>query len=179
MDHIPVCFEGVHGPDIGEAAQARGLCLSVSVSGQRRRMQAVQAGSGQHPSGGNIKPVCPGLLRPPPNRSRDLRRPRAQAEQKDLSSVWDWQPPGDLGGSGAWTVVRELALTLSRWPPRPPPPLFMHVCRGGLPATCTGQEAQPAGQQRRSRPVCYRAAGLARAACWPPSRTPPFASKAP
>ncbi len=70
--------------------------------------------------------------------------PREQAEQKDLSSVWDWQPPGDLGGSGAWTVVRELALTLSRWPPRH---RSMHVCRAGLSATCPGQgvEARPAG----------------------------------
>ena len=28
--------------------------------------------------------------------------------------MWDFTPPGDLGSSGAWTVVRELALTLSR-----------------------------------------------------------------
>ncbi len=97
------------------------------------RTEAADAGSAGRqraaPSGGNIKRVVRhGLLRPPPVRRGDLRCPRAQAEQKDLSSVWDWQPPGDLGGSGAWTVVRELALTLSRWPPRPPPPRFMYVC---------------------------------------------------
>ena len=33
---------------------------------------------------------------------------------EDLKSVWEFTPPGDLGSSGAWTVVRELALTLSR-----------------------------------------------------------------
>ncbi len=37
-----------------------------------------------------------------------------QGEAENLESVWDFTPPGDLGSSGAWTVVRELALTLSR-----------------------------------------------------------------
>ena len=37
---------------------------------------------------------------------------------KELASIWDYDPPGDLG-SGAWTVLRELATTLGRqgtWP---------------------------------------------------------------
>ncbi|KAK9825408.1 hypothetical protein WJX81_002309 [Elliptochloris bilobata] len=36
------------------------------------------------------------------------------AEPENLESVWEFTPPGDPGSSGAWTVVRELALTLSR-----------------------------------------------------------------
>ena len=33
---------------------------------------------------------------------------------KELASIWDYDPPGDLAGSGAWTVLRELATTLGR-----------------------------------------------------------------
>ncbi|CAK0787789.1 hypothetical protein CVIRNUC_011011 [Coccomyxa viridis] len=31
---------------------------------------------------------------------------------KELASIWDYDPPGDLAGSGAWTVLREIATTL-------------------------------------------------------------------
>lgn len=33
---------------------------------------------------------------------------------KDKSSIWDWTPPGDLAETGAWKVLRELAMTLSK-----------------------------------------------------------------
>ena len=33
----------------------------------------------------------------------------------ELASIWDYDPPGDLAGSGAWNVLRELATTLSRY----------------------------------------------------------------
>ena len=32
----------------------------------------------------------------------------------DKSSIWDWTPPGDLAETGAWKVLRELAMTLSK-----------------------------------------------------------------
>ena len=34
---------------------------------------------------------------------------------KELASIWDYDPPKDLAGSGAWNVLRELATTLSRY----------------------------------------------------------------
>lgn len=30
------------------------------------------------------------------------------------SSIWDWEPPGDLAETGAWKVLRELAMTLTK-----------------------------------------------------------------
>ncbi len=33
---------------------------------------------------------------------------------KDKSSIRDWTPPGDLAETGAWKVLRELAMTLSK-----------------------------------------------------------------
>ena len=33
----------------------------------------------------------------------------------ELASIWDYDPPVDLAGSGAWNVLRELATTLSRY----------------------------------------------------------------
>ncbi len=33
---------------------------------------------------------------------------------EDKSSIWDWTPPGDLAETGAWKVLRELAMTLSK-----------------------------------------------------------------
>ena len=33
----------------------------------------------------------------------------------ELASIWDYDPPGDLAGSGAWNILRELATTLSRY----------------------------------------------------------------
>ena len=42
--------------------------------------------------------------------------PHAQYEKdgKELSSIWDYDPPGDVASTGAWVVLRELATTLSR-----------------------------------------------------------------
>ena len=40
-----------------------------------------------------------------------------QAEQETGSkdaSIWDWTPPGDLAETGAWKVLRNLAMTLSK-----------------------------------------------------------------
>lgn len=34
---------------------------------------------------------------------------------EELASIWDYDPPGDLAGSGAWNVLRELATTLNRY----------------------------------------------------------------
>ena len=31
------------------------------------------------------------------------------------SSIWDWEPPGDLAETGAWKVLRELAMTLTKY----------------------------------------------------------------
>lgn len=31
------------------------------------------------------------------------------ADQQALDSIWQWNPPGELGESGAWQVVKELA----------------------------------------------------------------------
>ena len=40
---------------------------------------------------------------------------RSQEEPaEDKSSIWDWTPPGDLAETGAWKVLRELAMTLSK-----------------------------------------------------------------
>ena len=33
----------------------------------------------------------------------------------DKTSIWDWTPPGDLAETGAWKVLRELAMTLSKY----------------------------------------------------------------
>ena len=33
----------------------------------------------------------------------------------DKSSIWDWEPPGDLAETGAWKVLRELATTLTKY----------------------------------------------------------------
>ena len=34
---------------------------------------------------------------------------------EELASIWDYDPPGDLAGSGAWNILRELATTLNRY----------------------------------------------------------------
>ena len=41
------------------------------------------------------------------------QRPEEESA-KDKSSIWDWTPPGDLAETGAWKVLRELAMTLSK-----------------------------------------------------------------
>ncbi len=41
----------------------------------------------------------------------------AEEPAKDKSSIWDWTPPGDLAETGAWKVLRELAMTLSKLVP--------------------------------------------------------------
>ncbi len=41
------------------------------------------------------------------------QRPKEESA-KDKSSIWDWTPPGDLTETGAWKVLRELAMTLSK-----------------------------------------------------------------
>lgn len=33
---------------------------------------------------------------------------------KELSSIWEYDPPGDVANTGAWAVLRELATTLNR-----------------------------------------------------------------
>ncbi|DBA89266.1 hypothetical protein WJX77_010917 [Trebouxia sp. C0004] len=37
-----------------------------------------------------------------------------EEKAEDKSSLWDWTPPGDLAETGAWKVLRELAMTLSK-----------------------------------------------------------------
>lgn len=39
------------------------------------------------------------------------------ADQECLDSIWQWDPPGELGESGAWQVVKALASTLSKYAP--------------------------------------------------------------
>ena len=39
---------------------------------------------------------------------------QVDADQGVLDSIWDFDPPGELGESGAWKVVRELAITMSK-----------------------------------------------------------------
>ncbi|BDA47245.1 probable Sn1-specific diacylglycerol lipase alpha [Coccomyxa sp. Obi] len=34
-------------------------------------------------------------------------------DQEQLGSIWDYEPPGELAGSGAWVVLRELATTMN------------------------------------------------------------------
>ena len=56
-------------------------------------------------------------IRHPPCRLQQLIRMHAAVQfddGKELASIWDYDPPGDLAGSGAWTVLRELATTLGR-----------------------------------------------------------------
>ena len=36
------------------------------------------------------------------------------ADQECLDSIWQWNPPGELGESGAWQIVKDLASTLSK-----------------------------------------------------------------
>jgi len=34
---------------------------------------------------------------------------------EELSSVWDWEPPtADTGASGAWHILRQLAVTANK-----------------------------------------------------------------
>ena len=34
-------------------------------------------------------------------------------DEETLESIWDFTPPGEIGESGAWKVMKELALTMS------------------------------------------------------------------
>jgi hypothetical protein len=36
-------------------------------------------------------------------------------DKQELGSIWDYDPPSDMAGSGAWVVLRELATTMNRW----------------------------------------------------------------
>ena len=38
-------------------------------------------------------------------------------DKQELGSIWDYEPPGDMAGSGAWVVLRELATTMNRCSP--------------------------------------------------------------
>ena len=42
-----------------------------------------------------------------------MQQQKEEAADKD-ASIWDWTPPGDLAETGAWKVLRELAMTLSK-----------------------------------------------------------------
>ena len=35
-------------------------------------------------------------------------------DKQELGSIWDYDPPSDMAGSGAWVVLRELATTMNR-----------------------------------------------------------------
>ena len=39
----------------------------------------------------------------------------SQEPDNNRSSIWDWTPPGDLAETGAWKVLRELAMTLTKY----------------------------------------------------------------
>ena len=39
---------------------------------------------------------------------------QGEGGEQALESVFDYEPPGNLGSSGAWKVLRELTLTMSQ-----------------------------------------------------------------